>query len=222
MHAVVLLDGRAPERAALDAAWPGWARDVALVVAADGGAAAAGGLGLTIDRWVGDADSIGSDKLADLRSAGVVVDLRPVDKDATDGELAVEAALEAGATRLTLVGALGGSRLDHLLANLGLLRLAVDAGASATVIDPEARVSLVIGPGGIELDGRTGDLVSLLPIGERAAGMQTTGLRYALAGADLLPGRTRGVSNVRTDPRATVSLRSGRLLVVEVPATVPA
>ena len=63
-RAIVLADGAAPTRAQLDAAWPGWDAGIALVVAADGGARHATALGLRVDRWVGDGDSIDPDDLA--------------------------------------------------------------------------------------------------------------------------------------------------------------
>jgi thiamine pyrophosphokinase len=71
-----------------------------------------------------------------------------------------------------------------------------------------------------ELAGRPGDLVSLIPLGVTATGVRTEGLRYPLAGEPLTLGRTRGVSNVRTRPVARITLESGRLLVIETPATV--
>jgi thiamine pyrophosphokinase len=69
------------------------------------------------------------------------------------------------------------------------------------------------------LAGRAGDLVSLLPVGADAVGVTTAGLRYALHDEVLSVGTTRGLSNVRTAPSATVTLRSGWILVVETPAT---
>jgi len=63
MKAIVLADGDAPDRAALDSAWPGWADAVEVVIAADGGARHADGLQLAIDTWVGDGDSITADAL---------------------------------------------------------------------------------------------------------------------------------------------------------------
>ncbi|HET9614232.1 MAG TPA: thiamine diphosphokinase, partial [Candidatus Limnocylindrales bacterium] len=120
-HAIVLADGSVEPRAELDAAWPGWAADVDLVIAADGGARHAGPLGFRIDRWVGDGDSIAPDDLAKLVADGVVVDRARVDKDETDTELAILAAVERGADALTILGALGGPRIDHALANVALL-----------------------------------------------------------------------------------------------------
>jgi thiamine pyrophosphokinase len=219
--AVVLADGVAPDRATLDAAWPGWDEGVSLVVAADGGARHAATLGLRVDRWVGDGDSIEPPDLEALEAAGVAVERTPVEKDESDAELALLAALEAGATRIVVLGALGGPRIDHALANVGLLAHPALDGRPALLYDERgARISLLVGPVTRELRGRAGDLVSLVPVGETALGVTTQGLRYPLSAESLIIGRTRGVSNVRIEPEASVTLESGRLLVIETPATV--
>ncbi|HEY0443291.1 MAG TPA: hypothetical protein VGC90_03625, partial [Candidatus Limnocylindrales bacterium] len=59
----------------------------------------------------------------------------------------------------------------------------------------------------------------LLPLGDSVQGVTTTGLRYELANDPLEAGPARGLSNVRTAAQATVSIRIGRLLIVESPAT---
>ena len=69
------------------------------------------------------------------------------------------------------------------------------------------------------LDGRPGDIVSLLPFAGPAAGVTTTRLEYPLKDEPLDVGPARGLSNVRLGPSAAVSLRRGSLLVVETPAT---
>jgi thiamine pyrophosphokinase len=231
MHALVLADGDAATRAALDQAWPGWDAGASLVVAADGGAALAGPLEVGIDRWVGDGDSIGASGLESLRAAGVAVEVAPTDKDESDTELAVRAALDAGAKRITIVGALGGPRLDHALANVALLGMAELAGRDVRLVASEARVRLLaaIAPPdrtpaydgvAVDLEGRPGDLVSLFPVGADVEGVSTDGLRYPLVDATLLVGRTRGLSNVRTAAVARVAIRLGRLLVIETPGTI--
>jgi thiamine pyrophosphokinase len=227
MRALVLADGGRPDRAALDAAWPGWDEDLELVIAADGGARHAAALGRRIDRWVGDGDSLGDAGLAALQADGVPIDRAPADKDESDTELAVLVAVAAGADDVTIVGALGGARIDHALANVALLGGPALAGRRARLLDGSARVSLLVSrsagaegePATAVLEGRPGDLVTLLALGEDARGVTTTGLRFPLADEDLAAGRTRGLSNVRTGRRATVSVRLGRLLIVEVPAT---
>ena len=222
--AIVLAAGDVPTRAALDAAWPDWAAGVDVVIAADGGARHASPLGLRVDRWLGDGDSVGPGDLQALVDAGVRVERVPQEKDATDTELAVESALDAGVDVVVLLGGLGGPRADHAIANLGLLELAARHGRRLVLFDAEAaRISLLAAPGGpvtAAFQGRKGDLVSLLPIGSTAEGVTTEGLRYPLRREPLELGRTRGVSNVRTRDEASVTLESGRLLVIETPVTV--
>jgi thiamine pyrophosphokinase len=217
-HALVLADGSVPPSAALDLAWPGWSDGVDLVIAADGGARHAAAVGRGLDLWVGDGDSIGEAELAALEAAGVPTRRSPVDKDESDAELAVLAALDAGAARLTVLGALGGERIDHGLANVWLLGHPRLAGCDVRLLDAAVRIRLV-GPGRADLGGRTGDLVSLFPFGGDATGLTTGGLRYPLRGEALPSGPSRGLSNVRIAEDATLTVGSGRILVVETPAT---
>lgn len=223
--ALILADGAAPSRAALDHAWPGWDRGVSVVVAADGGARHADALGVRIDRWVGDGDSISQSELDALAATGVAIERAPVDKDESDTELALLAALEAGVDAVAILGGLGGARIDHALSNVGLLEHAGLAGRRAVLYDEHAaRISLLVAPDANgervtrTLDGREGDLVSLIPDGGTATGVTTEGLRFPLRAEALQLGRTRGVSNVRTAEMARVTLESGRLLVIETPA----
>lgn len=224
--ALVLADGAAPSRAELDAAWPGWAAGLSLVVAADGGARHAPALGLRVDRWVGDGDSIQQADLAAIAAAGVAIHPAASDKDESDAELALLAAIEAGARTITILGALGGPRTDHALSNIGLLGHPALAGRVAWLYDEHAaRISLLVAPDADgraverELVGRPGDLVSLVPDGTTADGVTTSGLRFPLSSEPLVLGRTRGVSNVRTVQVARIWLESGRLLVIETPAS---
>ena len=224
-HALVLADGGRPTRAGLDAAWPGWAEGVALVVAADGGARLAADLGVEIDLWVGDGDSLGQVELDRLRASGVPIELAREDKDESDAELGLLAALRRGATEVTILGGLGGARFDHAIANVALLAHPALGGRPARLLDDRTRVTLLsavrggTGPVRLELVGRAGDLVSLLPFGGRVDGVTTSGLRFGLHDEPLAAGPARGLSNVRIAPLAWVEARTGRMLIVESPAT---
>jgi thiamine pyrophosphokinase len=83
-------------------------------IAADSGMRHASLLGLVPELWIGDFDS--SD--ADLQKAFADVprETHPAEKEATDGDLAITAALRLGAQSLILVGGLGG-QFDHLFCN---------------------------------------------------------------------------------------------------------
>ena len=75
-------------------------------------------------------------------------------------------------------------------------------------------IGAVHGPSAAQVDGQPGEIVTLLPIGGAAHGITTSGLQYELSDADLDVGTTRGVSNVLQSSVATVSLRSGSLLII--------
>jgi len=217
--AIVVADGDTPSRDELDTAWPGWSTGAAWVVAADGGARGAERLGLPIDRIVGDGDSLGAEDLQRYGRQGIPIDLSPADKDESDTELAMLAAIELGATAIVVVGAFGGPRLDHTLANVGLLGLAALGGRPCVLLDGRTRVSLLRGPGSITLVGRGDDIVSLLPFGSAVEGVTTEGLLYPLRDESLPAGPARGLSNVRLGPACVISVRRGYLLIVESPAT---
>ena len=217
-HALILADGAVPEPAALDRSWPGWDEGIDLVIAADGGARHAAALGRPIDLWVGDGDSLGAAGIEALRAAGVPIELARVDKDESDTELAIVAAARAGASRVTILGALGGARVDHGLANVWLLAHQALAGRDVALVDDAARIRL-LSAGRHDLGGRIGDLVSLFPFGGDAGGLTTRGLRYPLTDEGLRSGPARGLSNVRDAADAAITVGSGQVLVVEIAAT---
>lgn len=222
-RALILAGGAEPRRVRLDAAWPGWDDEVALVIGADAGALLAQPLGLPLDLIVGDADSLGEARLAAFAKAGVAIERAPADKDASDLELALQAAVSRGATEVVVLGAFGG-RLDHLLVNVSLLAWPALAGQVFELLDNGSRARLLTSdsssprPARLELADRPGDLVTLLAFDGPAHGVTTAGLRWPLADATLAPGSSLGLSNVLTGPPqapAWVEVRSGRLLVIE-------
>jgi thiamine pyrophosphokinase len=207
--AIVLVGGD-PVRAEIRAVLP----PNALVIAADSGLHLASVVGLHVDVIVGDFDSAEPDAVETAVGDGARVERHPAEKDATDLELALASAAGAGVERIVVVGGAGG-RLDHFLANMTLLASTRWAGIAI-----EARVAdawVAVARGGepaVDIEGPQGALVTLLPAGGAARGITTKGLQYALHADDLEAGTSRGVSNVITDPPASVALAAGTLLVV--------
>jgi len=130
-------------------------------------------------------------------------------KDDTDGVDALDVAIDRGADRITILGALGG-RLDHALANLMLLVRAARKGASARIMDGGVRIIRV--DGAYTLEGAKGHTVSLLPLGA-AHGVTLEGFFYPLEDHTLTCEHPLGVSNVVTADTASVSVREGDLIL---------
>jgi thiamine pyrophosphokinase len=192
-----------------------WLDGADLVIAADGGAASLDALGRRPDLLVGDLDSAEPALIERLERAGTRVERHPIDKDASDSELALGAARAAGAAEVVLLGAVGGPRLDHELANVLLLADPAIADWDVVLAHGSTTVRVLHGEGWMTLSGRIGDLATLLPIGGDAAGVTTDGLRWPLVDATLALGRSRGLSNEITVAPASVHLARGTLIVVE-------
>jgi thiamine pyrophosphokinase len=214
MKAVVVTAGEADARDADQLA------GADLLIAVDGGARWLDRLGAVPHLLLGDLDSVDDALVERLGAAGVEVRRHRIGKDESDAELALGHAVEAGAGQIVMIGALGGDRLDHELANLLLLADPRwhSAGCDVRIVRGGTQVRALHGGSRLVLDAAPGDLVTLLAVGDAADGVRTDGLRYPLAGDTLLLGWSRGLSNQVERAPASVSLESGTLLVIETRA----
>lgn len=191
-----------------------------LVICADGGVKAAHALRIVPHLIVGDLDSAPPKVLRWAASRDVALQRHPREKDKTDAELALEAAVARGATDVSFVGVLG-NRIDHTLANLWLLVRAAEAGVHARILHGREELLLVRGltaiPGAALhhlVQGAAGTRVSLLPLSAQVTGVTLQGVKYPLRQATLVAGSTLGISNEITIPPVSVEVRSGLLLIV--------
>lgn len=190
----------------------------AIVIAADGGLDHARNAGLRPRLLVGDLDSISRRGLAWARKH-CSVEEHPADKDLTDTELALEAALSLIPERLIVLAG-GGDRMDHLLAALGALgnpRLTGVASLEWWWSGQYARI--FHGPARAWLDLPLDSTVSLLALHGPCNGVSLSGTRWTLEVADLAPAIGRGVSNtVVTSPLRLEVLNGVLTLFTAVPA----
>lgn len=212
-RALVVADGDVDVSALAELAGPEPTR----LIAADGGAAHVLAAGLVPDVVVGDFDSLGPAERARLEALGVELRVASPDKDESDMELCLVAALEAGAQRITIAGAMGLLRPEHTVANLLLLADHRLDGRAVTLVGRGSRlwrIGTADGSGESEVVGEPGDYVSLLPLDPAVTGVTTEGLRFALADETLPMGPSRGLSNELESDRAHVTTRRGRLLLI--------
>lgn len=182
-----------------------------LVIAADSGARHVAALGHTPDLLIGDMDSLDADLLERFSAAGTACRIHRPEKDETDGELAVEAALEAGATEVLIFGVLG-DRLDHFLGVLSLLKRLLDKGAVGRMVTENQEIWLV--QARETLSQPAGSLISFLPFGDSAEGVTLQGFKYPLTDYSYLQGKPIGLSNVIEKTPATVTVGRGLLVAV--------
>ncbi|MGA9397529.1 MAG: thiamine diphosphokinase [Anaerolineaceae bacterium] len=184
-----------------------------LVIGVDGGTQYLLSINLQPHIIIGDMDSLPQTKLRQFEEQGTTVIRHPPEKDETDSELALNYAIQHGYDSILVFGALGG-RVDQTLANIFLPIQYMDK-ASIYLIHGTEEMFFISDHASIE--GKTGDILSLIPIAGTVSGVRTTGLRYPLNGEDLLFGKTRGLSNEMRTNEARVSIESGILLCIHTP-----
>ena len=190
--------------------------DASFIIAADRGIRTCMDLDVTPRLCIGDFDSVSHDDLQRARALGWPIEEHPAEKAATDGELALDAAVRYGATKITILGALeGADRVDHAIANVLLLAREDLRRLDVRLVDEMREAFLIRGGEASAVTGDRGDFVSLLPLSGQDAVVSTWGLKYDLTGVSLAHGATRGMSNELVWRRAEIHVASGQLLVMQ-------
>ena len=161
------------------------------VIAADAGIRHAAPLGLAPELWVGDFNSVP----AELRDAfpEVRAQVFPADKDRTDGEIAIDAALALGARILVMAGAFGGPRADHAFLHLAAAVRLAEAGIDVVLTSgPQEGVPLPSGTNRVRLCARHAVLDHRL---FRTLRARLAGAKWPLTAIDLPFGSSLTISN---------------------------
>jgi thiamine pyrophosphokinase len=183
------------------------------IIAADAGIGHAAMLGLMPELWVGDFDSVPPDLPASL--ASVPRQTFPPEKDKTDGELAIAAALELGATSLILAGAFGGARADHAFLHLALAVRLAEAGTAVLLTSGAQEGMPLLCGNPVEFGYADGTLFSVLGFSD-LSGLTVEGAKWPLNNVEVAFGSSLTLSNeVRGQLRIT--LGSGRALLLAHP-----
>jgi len=182
-----------------------------LFVAADGGALLLESIGFLPDVIIGDFDSLTKGQYQHYEKMGVKIIKYPIEKDETDGELALQYCKGRGLNNIIIIGFAGG-QVDQQLANIFLLEYAFRNGMTAFVKEPGLEMGIIkkekvffqkIGAG-----------FSLIPLDEKVSGVTITGCKYLLEAGSLLRYKTRGISNIIEQEKAVITVEKGLLLYV--------
>lgn len=173
---------------------------------------------LRINHLVGDFDSVDGNILEKYRSCPDVDvhTFNPV-KDNTDTDIAMEIALELcrKGDIIYLLGATG-TRMDHMMANIHVLRRALEAGVEAYLVDSLNKIYLHRGIRTIQKSSQFGKFVSILPAGDEISGVFLRGFKYPLNNARICWGSSLGISNEILEDKGVVEIGHGTAIVFEV------
>ncbi len=183
----------------------------ARVIAADSGMQHADSLGLKPELWVGDFDS--ASPHLQKKHKDVPRQTYPVEKDATDGEIAIAEALRRSATSLILVGGFGG-QFDHTLAHAGFLLALAKRGMDIFMSSGNEEAQALVGEVAID-DLSFGTRLSIAPFSD-LRGLTLSGVKWPLAKRDVPLGSALTLSNIVTGS-VRISLLSGSALILTYP-----
>ena len=164
---------------------------------------------------VGDFDSVNPEVISYYKTETNIPirEFNPV-KDASDTEIAVRLVIELGIECVWLIGATG-TRLDHVLANIQGLKIALDAGMKAYIIDSYNRISLVEKEICISKEDAYGPYFSVFPLDGIIHDFCIEGAKYPLDHFELCPYDSRCVSNQFLEENVYIKFPEGIIILME-------
>ena len=182
------------------------------VIACDAGYKNLETLKLKADLLLGDYDS------APMPTEAEDAIVLPHVKDDTDTQYAARWAADKGFTHATLLGALGGKRMDHTMASISTGLYLAKRGVEAVLADERTEIRYLLAGQTIVLEKEDWGYFSLFPLEGPAEGVCVKGAFYELENSALTPDFPLGVSNEFVENVVTVSCQKGSLAVFLVKA----
>ncbi|MGN0395424.1 MAG: thiamine diphosphokinase [Coprococcus sp.] len=160
---------------------------------------------------IGDFDSANRSIVQRYKEDCDVITLNP-HKDDTDTEAALIYAIEHEASQIIILGATG-SRYDHAMANIGLLKKCTDRNIKAYIIDDHNRISMINKDTRVNKSEYT--YISLLPYGGDVCHVALSGFEYDGDDICFELGTSLGISNSIISDYGDISFQNGYLILYE-------
>lgn len=135
-------------------------------------------------------------------------------KDYSDTHVAVQKALELSPRWITILGATG-TRLDHTMANLGILKLILEAGVCGQILDAHNRITLIDSCWSRKREDMYGPYISLIPYSDRVQGVTLSGFVYDVKNMTMIKEESIGISNELREEEGLITIGDGYLFVME-------
>ena len=185
------------------------------IIAGDRGLEALYQLKIIPNHVVGDFDSVSPEILKFYKKQSqIIFHTYNAEKDNTDTDIALQLAIRLKSSKITIMGALG-KRMDHAIANIHILKDALEANIPCQILDEHNRIYLINTSIQLEKDKIYGKYVSLIPLTSTVEGLTLTGFKYPLHDYTLLIGTSLGISNEIVTDTAHIEMNNGILIVIE-------
>lgn len=177
------------------------------IICADGGYAYRTLFGRDPDLVVGDFDSLGSIPETENKI------IAPREKDETDMQLAIDEGLKRGFREFVILGALGGDRFEHSVANIQLLSYICSVGGKATLIHG-GKYFTAFRNSSITLPDTYKGFISVFSLRDESKGVTIKNLAYEVEDYTMKSTCPIGISNEFIGKESTISVADGTLLVI--------
>lgn len=195
------------------------------VIAVDGGlervqSLQKDGANLSLTHIVGDFDTVDHAVLDAFRKdTAVKIHAYKPEKDYTDTDIALKLAIsliqETGKRHGDVIFMLGatGTRLDHVLANMQMLKMAMNEGIDCVIADRHNRIRMIREH--FEVNEKVSRYISLIPVTQFLEGVTLRGFKYPLSDHRVTLGESLCVSNEIIELPAVIEIKKGEALLIE-------
>ena len=135
-------------------------------------------------------------------------------KNDTDTHYAAKLAVEKGFSSVLMLGALGGARLEHTIANLATGLWLCKQGKLVCIMDEKSRIQFLLSGQSLHLAHNPQEYYSVFPMEGKAEGVCQTGAKYSVENACLTADYPLGVSNETLPGGATITAGKGALMII--------
>ena len=208
MRVLIISGGKPPEETTIRS----YITDDSYIICADSGANTLYKYKILPNVLLGDFDSIDETVLKYYEASGCTINRYKAEKNFTDTEAAAEEAMDLNPKEIFFFGSTG-TRLDHTLANLGLLYRCYLKNIESYIIDENNKIS--IHGSNFTFKDIKGQTFSLQAFGGMVKKLSIKGAKYKLVDYDLYFGDPRTVSNECTDATVKITFGSGILILIK-------
>lgn len=184
------------------------------IIASDRGLEVLDKQGITPNYIIGDFDSIDR-KILDKYINNKNIEIRKLnpEKDYTDTHMALKLGVEIESKEIIILGGLG-TRIDHTIANIHILKEALENGIECKIVDSRNEIQLINKKTILKID-KNYKYISLIPLTTKVEEITLKGFKYPLSNATLEIGHSIGVSNEQLEDNAIIDLKAGILILIK-------
>lgn len=207
MKAVIVSGGRPPSLELIKSEL----KNCSLLICGDSGANCLKEYEMEPNYLIGDFDSVTQNVLEYFKSKDCIIEKYPEDKDFTDTYLCMEKALSGGSDEIAFLGCTG-TRIDHILGNIGLLLKCLKNGVKAYIKDVNNTIFIIDKP--IVLSKIGAKYFSVYAYSEVVECLTIKNAKFPLTKYNLSIGDPLTISNEFVDDDVIIEFKSGVLLVM--------